>query len=227
MKKGIVCFRDILFWFSILLISVLFLVILFFILKGDFCFYCDSNCAFSNWVLHVLSILHPFRAIFNALLILLPIVIALETFHKNVNAQECQSLLELRKELGNESNMKVHMELKKDYDEIVKNGALKNYENLEDENSIIEVVGNENLKDGSVVTIKVTGINGETKEYKIKVLKKADEKNKKSNINIVLVILLIISVIGNLVLGFFLVSKNKKDTNEVSNNVNNIEEGNE
>ena len=64
--------------------------------------------------------------------------------------------------------------------------------------------------------------------YKIKVLKKADEKNNKGNINIVLVILLIISVIGNLVLGFLLVSKNKKDTNEVSNsNVNNIEEGNE
>lgn len=98
---------------------------------------------------------------------------------------------------------------------------------LEDENSIIEVVGNENLKNGSVVTLKVTGINGETKEYKIKVLKKADEKNNKGNINIVLVILLIISVIGNLVLGFLLVSKNKKDTNEVSNNVNNIEEGNE
>lgn len=138
MKKGIVCFRDILFWFSILLISVLFLVILSFILKGDFCFYCDSDCSFSNWVLHVLSILHPFRAIFNALLILLPIVIALESFRKNVNAQECQSLLELRKELGNESNMKVHTELKKDYDEIVKNGALKNYKNLEDENSALD-----------------------------------------------------------------------------------------
>ena len=138
MKKGIGCFRDILFCFSILLISVLFLVILSFILKGDFCFYCDSDCSFSNWVLHVLSILHPFRAIFNALLILLPIVIALESFRKNVNAQECQSLLELRKELGNESNMKVHTKLKKDYDEIVKNGALKNYENLEDENSALD-----------------------------------------------------------------------------------------
>ena len=97
------------------------LIILFFILKGDFCFYCDSNCSFSNWVLHVLSILHPFRAIFNALLILLPIVIALETFHKNVSAQECQSLLELRKELSNNSNMTKHRELQKDYEDITTN----------------------------------------------------------------------------------------------------------
>ena len=128
MKKGISCFRNILFWFSILLISVLFLVILFFILKGDFCFYCDTNCSFSNWVLHTLGVLQPFRAIFRALLILLPIVIALETFHKNVNAQECQSLLELRKELSNNSNMTKHKELQKDYENITTNNLSINPE---------------------------------------------------------------------------------------------------
>ena len=128
MKKGISCFRNILFWFSIFLICILLLLILFFILSGDFCFYCDTNCSFSNWILHILGVLHPFRAIFSALLILLPIVIALETFHKNVNAQECQSLLELRKELSNNSNMTKHRELQKDYEDITTNNISINPE---------------------------------------------------------------------------------------------------
>lgn len=158
MKKGIGCFRDILFWFSILLISVLFLVILSFILKGDFCFYCDSDCSFSNWILHILGVLHPFRAIFSALLILLPIVIALETFHKNVNAQECQSLLELRKELSNNSNMTKHRELQKDYEDITTNNISINpekYANSEIDNYLgtIELI-NIYLKKGIISEVE-------------------------------------------------------------------------
>ena len=154
MKKGISCFRNILFWFSILLICILLLLILFFILSGDFCFYCDTNCSFSNWVLHILNVLHPFRAIFRALLILLPIVIALETFHKNVNVQECQSLLELRKELSNDSNMDKHKELQKDYEDITTNNSSINpgkYANPEIDNYLgtIELI-NIYLKKGII-----------------------------------------------------------------------------
>lgn len=97
---------------------------------------------------------------------------------------------------------------------------------LEDENASVEVIGNENLKDGSVVTLKVTDITGETKEYKINISKKEDVE-KKNSLNIILIILLIVSVIGNIILVILFLGKNKKDTNVVSNENSNNFESNE
>lgn len=82
----------------------------------------------------------------------------------------------------------------------------------EDENSMVEVIGNENLKDGSVVTLKVTAINGETKEYKINIKKEVENTDEpSSNPNIILIICLGVSILANIVLLVLYLGKNKKN----------------
>ena len=59
----------------------------------------------------------------------------------------------------------------------------KNYEKLditielEDNNAKYEIIGNENLKEGSTITIKVISESGEEKDYKIKLEKEENKKN--------------------------------------------------
>lgn len=83
----------------------------------------------------------------------------------------------------------------------------------EDENSIVEITGNENLQDGSVITIKVTSIDGKEKEYKINIKKEVvEEPTTKSNSKLIL-ILLIVSVLLNVVLTILVSKKDdKKET---------------
>lgn len=85
----------------------------------------------------------------------------------------------------------------------------------EDENAIVDVIGNENLKNGSVVTIRLTGLDGSTKEYKINIEKEEiveiEEEKSKNNNNILIYILLGVSILLNGVLTFLLIkSKSKK-----------------
>jgi len=91
--------------------------------------------------------------------------------------------------------------------------SLKINYTAEDENAIVEVIGNENLKNGSVVTIRLTGLDGSTKEYKINIEKEEiveiEEEKSKNNNNILIYILLGISILLNGVLTFLLI-KNKK-----------------
>lgn len=91
---------------------------------------------------------------------------------------------------------------------------------LEDNNSNIEILGNENLNDGSVVTLKVTASDGNVKEYKLKVSKQNVASESKSSSNTLLIVLLIISVIGNIVLLILFITKKNKVVVTDENNVN-------
>ena len=91
---------------------------------------------------------------------------------------------------------------------------------LEDDSSNLEILGNKNLNDGSVVTLKVTASDGNIKEYKLKISKQAiiTGENKSSS-NSLLIILLIVSVILNVILLILFFTKKNKTviTNEKSN----------
>ena len=91
---------------------------------------------------------------------------------------------------------------------------------LEDDSSNIEILGNKNLNDGSVVTLKVTASDGNIKEYKLKISKQTiiTGENKSSS-NTLLIILLIVSVILNVILLILFFTKKNKTvlTNEKSN----------
>lgn len=84
---------------------------------------------------------------------------------------------------------------------------------LEDENSTVEITGNENLTNGSVITIKVTSIDGKEKEYKINIEKESPVVIKNSGNNKLIGLFLIISLLLNVVLTV-LVSK-KDDKKEI------------
>ena len=81
-----------------------------------------------------------------------------------------------------------------------------------DENSIVEITGNENLQDRSVITIKVTSIDGKEKEYKINIKKEVVEQpTTKSNSKLIMV-LLIVSLLLNVVLTILVSKKDDKKT---------------
>lgn len=93
---------------------------------------------------------------------------------------------------------------------------------LEDENSTYEIKGNENLKDGSVVSIIVTSLDGKKQEYKINIKKSIEETivNEEKKDNKLLLILFVVSLLLNLVLCILVVSKKSKSkNNEIVNNV--------
>lgn len=85
-----------------------------------------------------------------------------------------------------------------------------NYE-LEDENSTVEIIGNENLVDGSIITIKVTSIDGKQKEYKVNIKKETEEQTLTTNNKKIQWILLFVSVLLNAIL--IIVVKINKKTN--------------
>lgn len=85
----------------------------------------------------------------------------------------------------------------------------------EDESSIVEIKGNENLKNGSVISIIVTAVDGTKKEYKIIIEKEEKIIGEKKNNNIILYILLAISVTLNIVLSILLIKKNKTKKEEI------------
>ena len=81
---------------------------------------------------------------------------------------------------------------------------------LEDNNSTYEIIGNENLNEGSVISIIVTDKDGNNNIYKL-IIK---NDNNQLNSNIMLTTLLIISIVTNIILSFILI---KKKTNKISN----------
>lgn len=72
---------------------------------------------------------------------------------------------------------------------------------LEDKNATYKITGNENLKNGSEIKIKVTAENGEEKTYTLVI--------KKSNLGLIIGIICIIALIGSGI-GTWLFFKNKK-----------------
>ena len=82
-----------------------------------------------------------------------------------------------------------------------------NYE-TEDDNSYVEITGNENLKDGSVIVVKVISIDGKEKEYKINIKKEENTSTTEKNSKLP-IILLIVSAILNIVLVILFSKKNK------------------
>lgn len=102
---------------------------------------------------------------------------------------------------------------------------------LEDVNATYEVKGNENLKDGSVISIIVTSIDGKSKEYKINISKESSEiLPMEKDDNTLFIILLVVSFTLNIVLIVLLVIKCKKreDSNDlkINNDENKTEEVN-
>ena len=80
---------------------------------------------------------------------------------------------------------------------------------LEDNRSTVEVLGNENLKDGSVISVVVTNTDGGTNTYTINIKKEAHKgKNKYSLIFVIIIgVLILINVIR------IIASSNKKKVN--------------
>ena len=72
---------------------------------------------------------------------------------------------------------------------------------LDDENATYKIFGNENLKNGSEIKIKVTAENGEEKTYTLVI--------KKSNLGLIIGIICIIALIGSGI-GTWIFFKNKK-----------------
>ncbi len=86
----------------------------------------------------------------------------------------------------------------------------------EDENSTVEIIGNENLVNGSIITIKVTSIDGKVKEYKITVEKDELQKDETTSNNKIIWIFLIVSILLNVVLTILVSKKDdKKETKKV------------
>lgn len=91
---------------------------------------------------------------------------------------------------------------------------------LEDENSSYEVKGNENLKDGSIIRIIVTSIDGKSREYKININKNTEVINDEKKNSTLPLIFLICSIILNVILVLLLIAKKNKNNN-VSTNLEN------
>lgn len=92
------------------------------------------------------------------------------------------------------------------------------------ENAFVSILGNESLKDGSIITIKVTAENGETRDYQINI-QKGDAKTSSTSsiptnyivvglLGVVLIVLIVIIVIKK--------NKDKGDNNFINNQNNNI-----
>lgn len=95
------------------------------------------------------------------------------------------------------------------------------------ENSSITILGNENLKNGSIISIRVISENGETREYKINIQTNKSTVNLFSNIptNYLIVGLLVIILIILIIIIVIKKNKEKKDNNfsyNKSDNLNNI-----
>lgn len=80
---------------------------------------------------------------------------------------------------------------------------------LEDDNSTYEIMGNENLTDGSVISIVVTDEDGNNNIYKI-IIASNSKTTTQTNNNIILIVLLIISIILNITLAVILLNQQKK-----------------
>lgn len=125
-----------------------------------------------------------------------------------------KDVLEYNLSIGNESSLELDLE-------------------LEDSNATYEVKGNENLKDGSIIRIIVTGIDGKSKEYKINISKSTNSDDilpPEKRENKLPIILLVISCVINIILLILLVFKNKNNKKEINNEVQNevnVEETNE
>lgn len=93
------------------------------------------------------------------------------------------------------------------------------------ENSSVTILGNEDLKDGSVITIRVISENGETRDYKINIQTNNSSSNFLSNIptNYLVVGILLIVLIILIIL--IVIKKNKEksiNNSSMENSYNNI-----
>jgi len=98
----------------------------------------------------------------------------------------------------------------KDIDEYVINTDYKKldiYVLLEDNESKYEIIGNNNLQDGSIITIKVMDKIGNINVYKIKI---QNDNVQVQNNNIWLIITLIISILYNIVITIFYLKVKKQ-----------------
>jgi len=78
-----------------------------------------------------------------------------------------------------------------------------------DENATYKIIGNENLKEGSIISIIITDVDGNSNIYKINI-ENLDSSNK-INFNIITIILLIISLMCNILLIVMNLRKKQKN----------------
>ena len=94
--------------------------------------------------------------------------------------------------------------------EITKGKVLDIELSLTNTNATYEVIGNENLKDGSIVTIKVTSEDKSVEqEYKINVKVKAEEVKEDNNLVFVIIISIIVLIFAGLFFGYVISKKGK------------------
>lgn len=74
---------------------------------------------------------------------------------------------------------------------------------LEDENAVSSIKGNENLKDGSVVTVTSTSESGIEKTYKFNITKKEAVVQSETNVGATMIVGIICLILGG-VIGYFL-----------------------
>ncbi|MGM9877883.1 MAG: cadherin-like beta sandwich domain-containing protein [Bacilli bacterium] len=86
---------------------------------------------------------------------------------------------------------------------------------LEDETSTFRILGNEELKDNSIVKIIVSSTDGSTKEYNLII----DKKNESNNM--LYLIIIIIESIVIILLVVIIISKNKKTKDVTNGEINN------
>lgn len=88
---------------------------------------------------------------------------------------------------------------------------------LEDEKAGYEIEGNDNLVDGSTISIIVTAENNDTDTYRILISKDSDKKENKSILPLIIIgaLLLIVVIVVIVVVKK---KKNKKDNNDINNN---------
>ena len=106
---------------------------------------------------------------------------------------------------------------------LIYNLSIKNEENLiinaypSNENSSVTVLGNANLKNGSIISIRVQSESGETREYQINISKGNNTTKNDSSFNIparyIIVIILVITLI---ILVILIIIKKKKSTDTIA-----------
>ena len=93
--------------------------------------------------------------------------------------------------------------------EINNEDKLKIVPTLEDSGASYEILGNEKLKNGSVITIRVTSNDNKTNEYKINITKKENKQTVRKDYSLIFISMIIILIIINAIR--FFMSKKKSE----------------
>lgn len=109
---------------------------------------------------------------------------------------------------------------------LIYNLSIKNEENLiinaypSNENSSVTILGNANLKNGSIISIKVVSESGETREYQINISKGNNASKNDSSFNIpTRYIIIIILIIALIILVILIIIKKNKGSSDITNNI--------